>query len=297
MKNNILVVGGTGFIGYHLANKLKKNNLVYSISTKKPSKKRNIKGIKYIYCDIYKKKILYKKLNKINFDYIINLGGHIDHSNKLKTKNSHYYGCKNLVNYFKKKKIKLFIQIGSSLEYGKHKSPHHEKIRCNPKAEYGRSKYNSTKYIIKTDKKKSFPFIILRLYQVYGPNQTIDRLIPIVISSCLKNKKFSCSPGTQIRDFLYVDDLVKLFELIILSKKKIKGIFNIGSGKPIQVKNVIETIKNKIKKGKPQYGEIKMRKDESKSNYPNLQKIFKLTSWRPKISLKNGLEKTIKFYR
>ena len=297
MKNNILVVGGTGFIGYHLANKLKKNSLVYSISTKKPSKKRNIKGIKYIYCDIYKKKILYKKLDKINFDYIINLGVHIDHSNKLKTKNSHYYGCKNLVNYFKKKKIKLFIQIGSSLEYGKHKSPHHEKIRCNPIAEYGRSKYNSTKHIIKTDKKKSFPFIILRLYQVYGPNQTIDRLIPIVISSCLKNKKFSCSPGTQIRDFLYVDDLVKLFELIILSKKKIKGIFNIGSGKPIQVKNVIETIKNKIKKGKPQYGEIKMRKDESQSNYPNLQKIFKLTSWRPKISLKNGLEKTIKFYR
>ena len=96
---------------------------------------------------------------------------------------------------------------------------------------------------------------------------------------------------------MYVDDLVKLFELIILSKKKIKGIFNIGSGKPIQVKNVIETIKNKIKKGKPQYGEIKMRKDESQSNYPNLQKIFKLTSWRPKISLKNGLEKTIKFYR
>ena len=60
MKNNILVVGGTGFIGYHLANKLKKNNLVYSISTKKPSKKRNIKGIKYIYCDIYKKKFYTK---------------------------------------------------------------------------------------------------------------------------------------------------------------------------------------------------------------------------------------------
>ena len=102
------------------------------------------------------KKNFIQKLDKINFDYIINLGGHIDHSNKLKTKNSHYYGCKNLVNYFKKKKIKLFIQIGSSLEYGKHKSPHHEKIRCNPKAEYGRSKYNSTKYIIKTDKKNHF---------------------------------------------------------------------------------------------------------------------------------------------
>ena len=94
---------------------------------------------------------------------------------------------------------------------------------------------------------------------------------------------------------MYVDDLVKLFELIILSKKN-KGIFNIGSGKPIQVKNVIEAIKNKIKKGKPQYGAIKMRKDES-VKLSKFKKIFKFTSWRPKISLKNGLEKTIKFYR
>ena len=73
---------------------------------------------------------------------------------------------------------------------------------------------------------------------------------------------------------MYVDDLVKLFELIILSKKKIKGIFNIGSGKPIQVKNVIEAIKNKIKKGKPQYGAIKMRKDESEEQLSKFTKRF-----------------------
>ena len=49
------------------------------------------------------KKKLYKKLEKENFDYVINLGGYVDHSNKLKTLQSHYYGCKNLVDYFKKK--------------------------------------------------------------------------------------------------------------------------------------------------------------------------------------------------
>ena len=53
-------------------------------------------------------------------------------------------------------------------------------------------------------KKFKFKFVILRLYQIYGPNQEINRLIPIVISSCLKNKKFNCSSGIQVRDFLYV---------------------------------------------------------------------------------------------
>ena len=79
---------------------------------------------------------------------------------------------------------------------------------------------------IKVDKiyfkisKKKFKFIILRLYQIYGPNQEINRLIPIVISSCLKNKKFKCSSGIQIRDFLYVEDLLNLINKIICIKKK-----------------------------------------------------------------------------
>ena len=60
-------------------------------------------------------------LNKkifINYDHVINLSGYIDHSKKIKTIKSHYYGLKNLVNFFKKKNIKTFMQIGSCLEYG-----------------------------------------------------------------------------------------------------------------------------------------------------------------------------------
>ena len=121
MRDNILIVGGTGFIGHHLSKSLKKKKSVYSISINKPNKSRKVKGVKYINCDIYKKNLLYKKLRKINFDYVINLGGNIDHSNKARTVKSHFFGCKNLVDYFKNKNLKLFIQIGSSLEYGKKK--------------------------------------------------------------------------------------------------------------------------------------------------------------------------------
>ena len=81
----------------------------------------------------------------------------------------------------------------------------------------------------------------LRLYQIYGPNQSVNRLIPIVIKSCLQNKEFKCSSGIQIRDFLYVDDLVNLINKIIFSNAKtFSGIFNVGSRNPVQVKNVIK---------------------------------------------------------
>ena len=128
LKNNILIVGGTGFIGYHLAKKsLKKGWQVTSISTKPPKKIRYLPKVKYILCDITKKKILKRSIKK-SFDYVVNLGGYVDHSNKKKTLKSHYEGCKNLTEIFLKKVPLAFVQMGSSLEYGNANSPQQENI-------------------------------------------------------------------------------------------------------------------------------------------------------------------------
>ena len=81
-KNKILIAGGTGFIGYHLAKKcLDLNWLVDSISSKSPIKKRKLSKVKYIRFDISKKKDLIKNLSH-NYDYVVNLAGYVDHSHK-----------------------------------------------------------------------------------------------------------------------------------------------------------------------------------------------------------------------
>ena len=117
-KKNLLIIGGTGFIGYHLAKKsLEKGWEVTSISTKSPKKIRYLPKVKYILCDITKKKLLSRSIKK-SFDYVVNLGGYVDQSNKKKTLKSHYEGCKNLTEIFLKKIPLAFVQMGSSLEYG-----------------------------------------------------------------------------------------------------------------------------------------------------------------------------------
>lgn len=296
MTRNILIIGGNSFIGYNLAKKLLKNYnyKIFLLCRKKIIKNQlNNKNIKYIYCNILNFRKLKKSLPH-KYDYVFNFAGNIDHKNKTKTYLAHYQGLKNVIRALNKKIIKAFVQSGSSLEYGKSSSPQDEKISCFPVSYYGKAKYLASKFLLHN--KCDFKKIILRLYQVYGPNQKKDRLIPMVINSFLKNKNLKCTSGKQKRDFIYVDDLIALFLKIVKTKKLNSGIYNVGSGKPVSVKIVIENIKKFIKKGKPIYGAVKMRKDEIKNLYPNINKVKKNFNWSPNTTLETGLRNTIKFY-
>ena len=296
-KNSILIIGGTGFIGYHLAkNFLKKKWKVTSISNHKPKKIRYLKKVKYIVCDISKKKSLQNTI-KQEFNYVINSGGYVDHSNKKKTYLSHYIGVKNLSNLFKKKKLKLVIQVGSGGEYGKSRSPQVEYFKKLKLKNYYKAKLLATTHLLKFYKKYKFPAVILRLYQVYGPQQDINRIIPITVFSCLKNKKFKCTTGNQKRDFIHVDDVVAAINKTIRAKNIAGNIFNIGFGRATKLKNVILKINIMIGAGKPLFGAIGLKEGEQMEVYPSIQKAKKLIGWYPKISFLEGIKKTIKYYK
>ena len=296
-KPHLLVVGGTGFIGYHLAKKsLKKGWQVTSISSRSPRKKRYLPKVKYIICDIAKKKSLKKNIRK-PFTYVVNLGGYVDHTNRKKVFKSHYIGCKNLAEIFLKKTPIAFVQMGSGADYGDVKSPQKENTKCNPKSVYGQAKLLSSIYLIDLFKKHKFPSTILRLYNTYGPRQDLNRFIPIVISGCIKNKKFPCSKGTQLRDFVHVYDVVDAILKSLTNKNSRGQIINIGSGKSRKIKNIIEYVKKILKGGYPLFGKVKLRKDEILKVYPDISKAKDKINWRPKILFKKGLKVTIDSFK
>ena len=194
LKNSsILIVGGAGFIGTNLVKKLLKlGSKVTSLSLKRKKNKLTHKNLKYVYCDYTKFNLLKKKINK-SFEYVVNLGGYINHS-KFFTKgrlviDSHFLSTMNLLLSLKKKKLKRYLHIGTCDEYGANISPIKENSREDPITPYALAKLASINLLIMLNKTENFPATALRLFLVYGPQQKTNRLIPQVIKGCLKKIK------------------------------------------------------------------------------------------------------------
>lgn len=297
----VLVVGGTGFIGFHIIKEAKKRKFkVHSISLHSPKIYRHHKGVKYIQADISNFESLKKKLKDNSFDYVINAGGYGEHPDfgyrGIKLVEAHLYGLINLLHILKKKKIKKFIQIGSSSEYGKIKSPIHESKKCFPNTPYSIAKISCTNILLNLHLNIKFPVTILRLFQVYGPAQDENRVLPYLIKNCLKNKKFKTTNGNQLNDFCHVNDVVDAIFKCTTLKKTNGQIINLGSGQPTKILNLILLVKNMIGKGRPLIGSLKYKKGMNMKSFPNIKKAKTLLKWKPKIDLIAGIKDTIDSY-
>lgn len=297
----LLVIGGTGFIGYHVIKEAKKRNWnVTSISLSKPKKKRFNRNVNYKIANINNYKLLKKKISD-NYDFVINAGGYGKHPdfNKSGEKlfESHFLGLVNLTKIISRKRLKKFIQIGSSAEYGKVKSPQIENSQCIPNTPYALAKFSCTDFLQNLYKANRFPASILRFYLVYGPQQDKNRIISELVESCLKNRKFPTTKGDQLCDFCFIDDAVRAIFKTLISKKTNGKIINIGYGKPIKIKKVISLVSKLIGKGKPQFGKLKYRKGTNMKLFPSINKAKKIIRWKPEVKFIDGLKLTINSHK
>ena len=161
---------------------------------------------------------------------------------------------------------------------------------------YGKKKLKITKTLIEKFKKKFFPLIIVRLFQVYGPNDNKEKIVPFILDGCFKNKEFNLTEGYQSRDFCYIDDVTRAIILILTNNKKslFGKIFNVGSGNSITIKKLVYMIKKYIKTGQPNFGARKISKQEIVFSRSSIAKIKSFINWHPRISLEQGIKKIIR---
>ena len=297
----LLIVGGTGFIGKHVAKEaIDRGYQVTIISKNYCAAPDKLEGAEYILVDITNNQDLWFNLKDKHFQYVINLGGYVNHANYFEgggeVLSDHLTGTMNLVSCVNKKNLQCFIQIGSSDEYGDTTAPQHEEQREMPISTYSFAKTAATHFLQMLFRTEKFPAAILRPFLVYGAGQECNRFIPQVIEGCIRNKKFPLSNGDQLRDFCYIEDIVEVI-FLVLHRKDIHGeIINIASGIPISIREVVTLIKTLVGLGEPQFGKIPYRNSENMSLYADISKAQCILNWSPQISLINGLEKTIVEY-
>ena len=301
MNKRLLVVGGTGFIGSHVVRKaIKEGYDVTAISKNECDLSKKVKGVEYLKIDIANKKELLNELKNKHYEFVINLGGYVDHSDMSKGGieiiNTHYHGVINLINCLNKSKLKMFIQIGSSDEYGSNEAPQKETQREIPISPYSLAKTLVTHYLQMMYRLEKFPVVILRPFLVYGIGQDENRFIPQLIKGCINKISTPVSLGEQLRDFCYIDDIVEVILLTLNSKKACGEVFNIGSGIPVSIKFVVNKILTLIGSGSADFGAIKYRPFENMSLYADTSKIFKFLGWQAKVDLDKGLIMTIDYF-
>jgi nucleoside-diphosphate-sugar epimerase len=301
--DRILIAGGSGFIGRHLAARcLDDTPYVTCLGlTERNETELLMQDVEFGRADMTEKRSLEKALGGRSFEYVFNLSGYIDHTPYFeggrKLIESHFFALLNLVDCLDKKRLKGFVQAGSSDEYGDTPAPQRETVRENPISPYSLAKTMASHFIQMLSNTEGFPGVVLRFFLVYGPGQDDKRFLPQVIKNCLKDQSFKSSEGKQLRDFCYVEDVVDAMLKAALSYSAIGHIINVASGTPISIGEVIEKVVNLIGKGKPLWGTHPYRKSENMELYADITLAKKLLNWKPCINIEDGLNKTICYYK
>ena len=211
---------------------------------------------------------------------------------------------KGLINVFdgcKKYKIKELYLASSSEVYQtplKIPTDENEMLKIpdiyNPRYSYGGGKILTELMGINYGKKFFKRLIIFRPHNVYGPNMGNEHVIPEFIRKMksIKNKSFKIQgSGNEIRSFIYIEDFINAFDLI-LHKGKHLNIYNIGTNEKIKIKDLAKKIAKIINK-KIEVRKSPLKEGGTKIRVPNIKKI-KMLGFKTKYSLDSGLNKILK---
>jgi len=301
-SDRILVAGGTGFIGGHLAARcLRDTPFVSCLSLGGDRSDIFPDSMEFLKADMSDAGWLKDALSGRVFDYVINLSGYIDHTDYFsggrRVVETHLTGLLNLLDCLDIKRLKGFVQIGSSDEYGGAQAPQREDMREMPISPYSLAKTSASHFIQMLHRTVGFPGVVLRLFLVYGPGQDDRRFLPQIINACLKNDEFKTSEGKQLRDFCYVEDAVDAMAVAAVSRSSRGYIINIASGMPVSIRDVINKVSGLTGGGKPLWGTYPYRKGENMALYADISLAKKILGWTPAISLDDGLQRTIEYYK
>ncbi len=305
MKRN-LVTGGSGFLGSHLSKRLlERGEEVICIDNFFTGTKKNIEPlINHPYFELIRHDVT--EPIKIEVDKIWHLAcpaSPIHYQfNPIKTTKTSFLGTYNMLGLAKRVGAKFLLASTSEVYGDPEEHPQTESYKGSVNTTGIRSCYDEGKRIAETlcsDYKRvnGVDTRIMRIFNTYGPNMRFDdgRVVSNFIIQALKNDKITLyGDGEQTRSFCYVDDLIE--GMILLMESNYQMPMNIGNPKEFSIKELAYLVRDLINPNL-EFEYKDLPQDDPKQRKPSIVLAKKVLNWEPKIVLKEGLIKTIKWFK
>lgn len=186
------------------------------------------------------------------------------------------------------------IHAGTALEYGTAKGILSEDLTPQPTTLYGISKLAGTKTVLSS----ALPAMVVRLFNVYGPGEHEGRLLPLLLETARTGKNLALTPGTQKRDFTYVENVAEGWIRLGTSVTGMSGtLVNLATGALQTVREFVEIASHVlgIPADRLRFGELPFRQEEMDHQGVSTERLRKLVQWTPTSSIELGIRKTISF--
>ena len=301
MEKIAFVTGGSGFIGTYLTRQLLKDNykvIVFDLRFSNSFINEFEDSVVRIVGDLQSEELI-NALLQYQPSHVFHLAGLKNRTNSpeefMSSIEVNYKGTLNLFSALVDQKwLEHLVTMGTSEEYGSAQPPFSEETREMPNSAYGLSKLSATRLALLYHTQFNLPVTSLRPSIAYGPNQGSEVFIPALIKTLRSGDKFSMTSGDQLRDFIYIDDLINAIILAAENEKVIGKILNIAYGKSEKLSDVAKYIARELNKEENLLlGAIPYRKFEIMNYSVTIAKARTLLNWEPKISIYEGVKKMI----
>lgn len=305
-EKNIIITGGLGFIGSHIAEELVEDNKVIIIDNKSTGKVENLK-----YPNHKNLTLIEEDLNKCDLNEILNDVDYVFHlaamasvplsvDNPIKCNEQNVDTTVKLLDACRNNNVEKIIFSSSSAVYGNNENmPLKETEALNPTSPYAASKASCELYLKTFYENYGLNYTILRYFNVFGPKQDKNSqyaaVIPNFISALLESEQpIIYGDGEQTRDFVFVKDIVQAN--ISAAKSDYNGIVNVASGEKITINKLYNVVKETLNsnvdaKHLPERkGDIK----HSLADVSNMEKINYKIDFK---NFENQLKETINWFK
>lgn len=188
-----------------------------------------------------------------------------------------------------------FVGVGTCAEYA-----WDSEVLCEdytpirPSTLYGKAKAAMAAAVEAYSANYSFSFAWARLFQPYGPGDAPERLVSLVIDALRANRRVALTRGAQVRDFIFAPDVADLLVRLLADDRS--GAFNVGTGKGVPVRTVVELLADSFgRRDLLNFGALQEKEGEPDGLVADMSKVSRHFAWSPKFSLEAGLAQTVKY--